>query len=144
MPPAMAVHSGVTSTEKLQLEIDVPRAVDRGTPVPITLTVRNSSERQMDLYVTGRPLAFDLEITGADGATVWRRLKDQIVSQVLQIIELPSGATLELTDEWLQQTNRGVTVEAGRYTVVGELQLDGGTRSLTSVPMTFEIVAHKP
>jgi hypothetical protein len=131
----------VAGFEHVQLVIDVPKRVHRGEPVTITLTVRNTGDRSAELYVTGRPVAFDLAITSSDGTLVWRRLKGETVTAILQILELAPGSTLDLRDEWLQRTNEGVTVEPGSYKVVGELPLDGRTKSLTSPPMTFEIVS---
>jgi hypothetical protein len=93
------------------------------------------------LYVTGRPVAFNIVITSSDGTVVWRRLEGQTIAAILQILELRPHSTFELRDEWNQRTNAGVAIEPGAYTAVGELQLEGRGARLVSPAATIDILA---
>jgi hypothetical protein len=126
--------------EQIRLDIEAPQRLPRGEPVPITLIIGNTSDRHVDLYVTGRPVAFDIVITSADGTVVWRRLEGQTVAAILQVLELRPHSTFELRDDWMQRTNKGVAVEPGRYKIVGELIMER-QGSLVSRPANLEIVA---
>jgi hypothetical protein len=126
--------------EQIRLDIEAPQRLPRGEPVPITLIIGNTSDRHVDLYVTGRPVAFDIVITSADGTVVWRRLEGQTIAAILQVLELRPHSTFELRDDWMQRTNKGVAVEPGRYKIVGELIMER-QGSLVSRPANLEIVA---
>lgn len=125
--------------EKLRLDIEAPQRFPRGEPVPITLIIRNTSDRHVELYVTGRPVAFDIVITSADGTVVWRRLEGQTIAAALQVLELRPHSMFELRDDWTQRTNTGVAVNPGTYTIVGELMMER-QGSLVSRPANLEIV----
>jgi hypothetical protein len=126
--------------EQIRFDIEAPQRLPSGEPVPITLIIGNTSDRHVDLYVTGRPVAFDIVITSADGTVVWRRLEGQTVAAILQVLELRPHSTFELRDDWMQRTNKGVAVEPGRYKIVGELIMER-QGSLVSRPANLEIVA---
>lgn len=128
-------------TSDLTLDIKLPPQAGTGESVPISLTVRNETTDNVDLYMTGRPVAFDISITASDGSIVWRRLEGETIAAILQVVELSPGSTLEFHDDWQQRTNKGVTVPAGGYTVVGKLPIDGGRDALISPPAPLEIVA---
>jgi hypothetical protein len=126
--------------EQIRFDIEAPQRLPSGEPVPITLIIGNTSDRHVDLYVTGRPVAFDIVITSADGTVVWRRLEGQTIAAILQVLELRPHSTFELRDDWMQRTNKGVAVEPGRYKIVGELIMER-QGSLVSRPANLEIVA---
>ena len=107
--------------DSLDLRLHLPDRVAPGEPVPITFRVENATDRSLDLYLTGRPIAFDLIVTAEDGRTVWRRLEDETIPMVLRIQSLAPGETLELGETWDQRSNAGEFVPPGTYTVRGKL-----------------------
>lgn len=125
----------------IELDIDLPPRVMLGEPVPITITVRNTGDKPAAVYLTGRPVAFDIEITASDGSPVWNRLKGEIVAAILQVVELEPDGELEFRDDWDQVTNEGLAAEPGMYTVVGKVVTDEPGKPLVSAPKAMEIVA---
>lgn len=113
----------------MTIELDVPDTVDLGRPVPITLRVRNEGGAPAALELTGRPIAFDLTVTRSDGTEVWRRLRGEIVSMVLQVAILQPNEALEFAHTWDQRDDAGRPVRAGSYLVRGELPGPDGTRA---------------
>jgi hypothetical protein len=111
--------------DSLRLRLELPDEVEAGAPVPITLVAKNVTDRALELYLTGRPVAFDLTVIDEAGAVVWRRLEGQMILMVLRIETLAPGAALELHDTWDQRTNEGVRVPPGAYTVRGEILAEG-------------------
>jgi len=109
------------AADSLRLDLDVPARVTAGDPVPMTLRVENVAERPVDLYLTGRTIAFDLIVEDEAGTVVWRRLHDQVVEQILRVEQLASGDTLVLEDTWNQRSNDGAPVAPGGYTVRAEV-----------------------
>lgn len=114
----------VTPTDSLRLEIEVPPEVPAGALVPITLRVRNAGAAPLELYLQGRPVAFDITVARADGSVVWRRLQGKTVLAILQVRVLAPGESLELHDQWEQRANSGEPVGPGSYTVEGALLTD--------------------
>jgi hypothetical protein len=108
----------------MTLDIVVPACVRVGEGVPITLRLTNADQRAADVYLQGRPAAFDIVITRRDGTPVWRRLEGAVVPAVLQVRSLAPGAVLEFHDTWPQRTNRGAAVGPGDYLVTGVLPTD--------------------
>ena len=127
-----------------KVELEVPREVSAGTPVPMTLRVTNTSDRPLELYLRGRPIAFDLAVRQSDGSLVWRKLAGAMIAMVLQLKTLAPGETLELKDVWRQQTTDGSPARPGDYTVTGSLLTDSQA-SLDSPPVPLHILAaHGP
>lgn len=110
-----------TASDSVRLSLELPDEVRAGEPVPIALRVENVANRPLDLYLTGRPIAFDLIVTDAEGSAVWRRLEDEVIPAILRIETLGPGDTLELERTWDQRTKEGEPVPPGDYTVRGEL-----------------------
>ena len=108
----------------MTLRIVVPARVRVCEPVPITLRLTNTGRKPVTAYLQGRPTAFDIVVTRADGSPVWRRLEGAVVPAVLQVRTLAPGEVLELTDTWSQQTNAGTVVGPGEYLVTGVLPTD--------------------
>ena len=108
----------------MTLHIVVPACVRGGEGVPITLRLTNADRRAADVYLQGRPAAFDIIVARPDGTPVWRRLEGAIVPAVLQVRSLAPGAVLEFHDTWPQRTNLGAVVEPGEYLVTGVLPTD--------------------
>lgn len=109
--------------DSMLVEIVVPRNVAAGQPVPVTLRISNTGDRAIDLYLQGRPIAFDL-VVEREGEVVWRRLEGATVSAILQIRTLPAGEALELKESWTQRDNAGHRVDPGDYTVSGSVLTD--------------------
>jgi hypothetical protein len=128
----------VTSLDSLRLRVDIPEEVRSGAPVPVTLLAKNVSERALDLYLTGQPIAFDLIVTDEVGNVVWRRLEGEVIAMVLRIETLAPGAVLELTDTWTQRTNDGAPVLPGSYAVQGQILTE--REPLTTPSGTLRIV----
>lgn len=115
-----------STTDSLQIRLEVPEKARSGAPVPMVLRVENISDRSVDLYLTGRPVAFDLIVSDAAGDTVWRRLEDAVVPAILQIRSLAPGETLEFHHAWAQRSNADEPVLPGVYSVRGELLAEDG------------------
>ena len=99
------------------------------------MRVQNVSDGALDLYLTGRPIAFDLIVTDAEGSVVWRRLEGEVIAAVLRIETLNPGAILVLEDRWNQRSNAGEPVAPGPYTVRGELPTESGPLVTTTSPL---------
>lgn len=110
-----------STSDSLRVWLETPDEVHAGDPVPLTLRVQNVSDRTVDLYLTGRPVAFDLFVTDGSGEVVWRRLEDTVIPAILQIRTLGPGEGLEFEDSWDQRTNSGELVPPGEYAVRGEV-----------------------
>jgi uncharacterized protein (DUF58 family) len=122
------------------VELDVPREVQAGEPVPMTLRVTNTGDRPLTLHLRGRPIAFDLVVSREDGSIVWRRLEGAMIAMVLQVRTIAPGETLRLEDVWQQQAARGTRVSPGDYTVTAALLTDSPT-PLRSSSTSLRIVA---
>ena len=122
---------------ELTVELDAPDTVELGRPVQITLRVRNDGGAPAALELTGRPIAFDLIVTRSNGTVVWRRLRGEIVSMVLQVAILQPNESLEFAHTWDQRDDTGRVVRAGSYLVRGELPGPDGT--LASEPRRIVI-----
>ncbi|MEJ7809610.1 MAG: BsuPI-related putative proteinase inhibitor [Gemmatimonadaceae bacterium] len=107
-------------------ELELPTRVAAREAVPIVLRVRNAGRERVELMLTGRPVAFDLVVMGADRTVVWRRLHGAAVSSMLQATLVGPGETLEFTERWLQQDNAGGAVPPGTYSIQGILPVEGG------------------
>jgi len=112
--------------DSLRVSLDVPERVDRGEAVPMVLRVENAGESPVELRLTGRPPAFDLIVTDAAGDTVWRRLEEAAIQQILVLTTLSPGETLTFEDAWDQRSAGGEPVPPGTYTVRGELPAERG------------------
>jgi hypothetical protein len=124
-------------SDSLRLTLEVGEGVREGEPVPMTLRVDNVGSETLDLYLTGRPLAYDLVVTDLEGTVVWRRLEGEVVAAVLRIEILEPGAGLVFEDVWDQRSNAGEPVRAGEYFVHGELLTEDGP--LASAPRLLVI-----
>ena len=122
-------NSSVTAgpTDSLRFDIEVPPAARIGAPVPIALRIRNLGKTPRELYLAGRPTAFDVTVTRPDGSVVWRRLEGEAIPSILGIQVLAPGGMLEFKDTWDQHTRSGQQAGPGVYTVVGALLTDSPT-----------------
>jgi hypothetical protein len=129
----------VVSVDSPTVTLKVPREVRARDSVPMTVHVANATSQPLTLYLRGRPIAFDLVVTGADGTVVWRRLEGAMISMVLQVRTLSPGEALELRDVWPQTTRAGAPVPPGKYTVRGEVLTDK-PRPLATPPAPLRIL----
>lgn len=126
-------------SDSMTLDISAPHEVRAGEPVPLAIHLTNAGKQPLALYLRGRPLAFDLIVTDAQGKIIWRRLENAVTSMVLQVRELPPGETLTLEDVWLQRSNAGAATQPGEYQVRGEILTDTDTPLATPI-RTFRII----
>jgi hypothetical protein len=108
----------------MRLEIIVPPAATQGEPVPVTLRLTNSSDQPKTAYLTGRPTAFDIEVSNAAGTVIWRRLAGETVPAILGVRTLAPGEALTFEGSWPQWDQSGRPVPPGVYDVVGVLPTD--------------------
>jgi hypothetical protein len=97
----------------------------------LTIRVTNHSSEQAALEITGRPPAFDFVIEDSDGAVVWRRLRGDAVSMMLQVLTLEPEESAQLSDVWDQRAHDGVLVPPGLYRVRGMILTPDGERWTT-------------
>jgi hypothetical protein len=119
-PPAPTVVTSF-APDSLHLRLELAEEVERGVAVPMTIHVTNSTDRALDLYLTGRPVAFDLVVADEEGIVLWRRLEGEHIAMALRIETLAAGDSLQLADRWDQRTRDGVAVPPGVYKVHGEI-----------------------
>jgi len=119
-PPKDGTGSGAPS---LAFGLEVPAGARVGTPVPLTLKLRNTSHRSVELTLGGRP-AYDFVVTTPDGLEVWRWSHGQAIQAILELKTLRPGEELVFTAEWAQRDNEGRSVPAGTYWVRGVLNLE--------------------
>ena len=124
--------------DSMRVELVVPPKVGIGRPVPIALRIRNTQERPINLYLQGRPVAFDLIIEQAGGAEVWRRLQGAAVSAILGVRTLAPGEVFELKETWKQTTQAGRPAGPGAYRVTGLVLTDGEPLRAGPVPFRIE------
>ena|SRR5688572_8716915 len=110
-----------------RVSLVVPDTVALGAKVPITIRVANTTSAPLDLYLRGRVIAFDITITDATGAELWRRLEGETVLAIVQIRTLGPGETLELSHEWDQRTRSGRPAAPGVYGIRGSVLTDGSS-----------------
>lgn len=123
---------GIGGVTQPTVELVAPPKVQLGDTVEIALRVRNDGSEPMDLELSGRPVGFDVVITGPDGREVWRRLRDGAVGAALMLLTLEPGAARDFTVRWAQVDRAGGAVGPGRYTVRGILPM--GARRITTAP----------
>ena len=126
------------SAYPVTLALDVPAEAAHGRRVPIVLRVSNETSRAIELGLGGRDITFDVVVTDAAGAIVWRRLQGAAVQSILQLRVLAPGETLELRAEWAGRGARGKLVPAGEYTVQALLPTDE-PQPLRSPPRTLRL-----
>ena len=108
----------MTSLPKgVDARLEVPGRVQTGGAVRILLSLRNTSDQSVDLYLRGREITFDVIIENARGDVIWQRLEDAIVPAILQIRTLTPGEMLASSTTWDQRDSNGVLAPPGEYAV---------------------------
>lgn len=120
----MVLIAGCTPKEKElgspTLWLEVPPKVRVGETVPLKLKLKNTTDRPVTLFLSGRP-AYDFFVTKPDGTEVWRWLHGQFIQAVLERKILQPGEELEFAADWNQQDNEGRPTSPGTYWVQGVL-----------------------
>ncbi|MBA3343647.1 MAG: hypothetical protein H0T48_17660 [Gemmatimonadaceae bacterium] len=111
-------------TPGLTLQLIAPATVRRGRRIPFKLRVGNASDTSLDLYLRGREPTFDIVVTDAEGARVWRRLEGAVIPAVLRVLPMRAGEVLVLKAGWDQRGSTGEIVESGDYLVTAILLTD--------------------
>jgi hypothetical protein len=130
-----AMRDDSAAADSLSLRVVAPAEVSTGELVPMMLHVRNITDRPLDLYLRGRVIAFDLVVTDAAGAEVWRRLAGEVIPAILRIETLAPGGVLELRDTWDQRGRGGAPVPPGSYSIRGELLTEDGLLASPAAPL---------
>jgi hypothetical protein len=114
------------------VELLSPAKVQAGDTVEIVLRIRNDGPKPIDLELSGRPVAFDVVVTGPDGKEVWRRLEGAAVASILMLLTLQPGEERDFTTQWAQVDQAGKALPPGRYVLHGVLPM--GRRRMTTAP----------
>jgi len=124
--------------DSITFTVVAPPSVRRGEAVAITLRLTNTGAQPLSLHLTGRTIAFDIIVTGADGNVVWHRLEHVTGQQIVHVKTLAPRETFELKDVWHQRTNAGARVSPGDYTLTGVIPTDRA--SLRTAPLPLRIM----
>jgi hypothetical protein len=127
--------------DSVAFRVELPPSVHAGEPVPVVLRLTNRTEQPLTLVLQGRPLAFDVTVTGPDGAIVWRRLEGMVVQSMLAVRTLAPAESLTFEATWTGRRRDGSPAPPGRYLVQGKLLTDT-PEGLTTRPMPLELLAH--
>lgn len=127
--------------DSVVFRVELPPAAHAGEPVPIVLRLTNRTEQPLTLALQGRPLAFDVTITGPDGTIVWRRLEGAVVQSILAVRTLAPAESLTFEAAWDGRRRDGSPAPPGRYLVAGRLPTDT-PEGLITRPTPLELLAH--
>ena len=127
--------------DSVAFRVELPPAAHAGEPVPIVLRLTNRTEQPLTLALQGRPLAFDVTVTGPDGTIVWRRLEGAVVQSILAVRTLAPAESLTFEAVWDGRRRDGSPAPPGRYLVAGKLPTDT-PEGLVTRPTPLELLAH--
>jgi hypothetical protein len=127
--------------DSVAFRVELPPAARAGQPVPIVLRLTNRTERPLTLALQGRPLAFDVTVTGPDGTMVWRRLEGTVVPAILAVRTLAPAESLTFEAVWNGRSRDGTPAPPGRYLVTGSLLTDT-PEGLATRPAPLELLVH--
>jgi Intracellular proteinase inhibitor len=127
--------------DSIAFRAELPPAIIAGKPVPLVLRLTNRTEHPITLTLQGRPLAFDVTVTGSDGALVWRRLEGAAVSSILAVRTLDPAESLVFEAVWDGRDRQGRAAHPGTYLVTGKLLTDTPD-GLVTLPAPLTLVAH--
>lgn len=126
-----------TESHGLDLELVMPARVRSGETVQLTLRVINRSDREIDLYLRGRSITFDVEVARTNGEVVWRLLGDEIIPAIVHLRTLGVGERLEARAVWDQPRDRGC--EPGEYSARGLLLLETASLQTPWQPLRIDV-----
>ena len=113
--------------DTLRLTLGPAREIRSGAAVTFTLRAENTAGRALDLYLTGREPTIDVELLDASGRSLWRRLEDEVVPAILQLVPLAAGDSLVVRATWPGRLRDGRAPEPGDYTARARLLTEGGS-----------------
>ena len=122
----------------LVVDLTTPAEVPAGTTVPFVLSLTSRASRPLDLYLRGRTLTFDVEVTGPRGQAVWRLLEGEMIPAIVHLRTLAPGERIEVRAAWDQRRTDGRPAGPGAYVARGLLLLEGDP--LATAPASFRIV----
>lgn len=123
---------------RTRVELRIRGRIPTGQPVAVTVRLMNIGLEPVELYLRGREITLDLEVTRSDGRPVWSRLEGQVVQAILALRTLEPQEVIELSAEWDQRDGGGSLVGPGSYTMVARILTDG-TMRLESPPVSFQV-----
>lgn len=132
LPALLCLLLGARGVTQPTVELLAPSKVRAGDTVEIVLRIRNDGPKPIDLELSGRPVAFDVVVTGPDGKEVWRRLEGATVASILMLLTLQPGEGRDYTTQWGQVDQAGKAVAPGRYVLHGILPM--GRRQMSTAP----------
>jgi hypothetical protein len=127
--------------DSVAFRVELPPGAHAGEPVPIVLRLTNRTEQPLTLALQGRPLAFDVTVTGPDDTIVWRRLEGAVVQSILAVRTLAPAESLTFEAVWDGRRRDGSPAPPGRYLVAGKLLTDT-PEGLVTRPTPLELLAH--
>ena len=127
--------------DSVAFRVELPPAAYAGESVAVVLRLTNRTERPLTLALQGRPLAFDVTVTGPDGAIVWRRLEGAVVQSILAVRTLAPAESLTFEAVWDGRRRDGSPAPPGRYLVAGKLLTDT-PEGLATRPTPLDLLAH--
>jgi hypothetical protein len=133
--PTVAATKGAQmnpSADTLRVTLQVPARARTGDSVSIGIKVQNVTDRRLNLSLQGREIAFDIVITTAAGARVWRRLENRTVQSILQLKSLAPGEAFELRDVWR-------AAAPGNYLVTASIPTDAAPIT-SAAPARLQVV----
>jgi hypothetical protein len=136
----LVLHS-LLLQDSVAFRVELPSAARAGEPVPIVLRLTNRIERPLILTLQGRPLAFDVTVTGPDGTIIWRRLEGAVLQSILAVRTLAPAESLTFEAVWDGRRRDGSPAPPGRYLVAGRLPTDA-PEGLVTHPTPLELLAH--
>lgn len=122
----------------MTVRLTAPPTIAPGQRLPLTLTVSNEIDAAVDLYLRGRTITFDVTVSDADHAIVWRRLEGEIIPGILQIRPLAPRERLVLRTQWDLRSNTGAHVPAGDYVLRGFLLMESANMESEPIPLRVE------
>lgn len=117
--PSTTETAAVTApaSDSVSIEVELPADVAHGQPIQLVVRARNTTDRQLDLYLRGREPTVDIRVRDAASRVVWERLRDEIIPAIVQLRTLAPGEVLEVRLDWDQRTNDEEPVAPGSYTI---------------------------
>ena len=141
----LQITAGLCCDKPLTAELvidSLQSGVPYGEPLPMTLSIANSSDRQVERGYSGGQ-RFDFIVSDVTGTEVWRWSRDFVFIQMTMSETFDPGEKMTYSVVWNQQTNSGEQVEPGSYELyaydVGGGIPPGGQSGL-GARLTFEIL----
>lgn len=128
---SLAAQSG-----PLTLQLDMPAEVPADRPLPLKLTLANTSTDAVQVTLGGRP-PYDFVVTTENGTEAARWSRNQVIQAILELRTMSAGERVEYNVEWVAADGRGV-LPPGSYVMRGMLNLDPPDKMETA-PKRFRV-----